>query len=74
MKRRNAAVLILLTIAILAVAYGTAVIRRGFSATDQRSAVETVMAQTVRKLGIPQGARNAKKSVDRDSGPLAGGA
>jgi len=60
MKRRNAVVLILLTIAILAVAYGTAVIRRGFSATDQPSAVETVMAQTVRKLGIPQGARNAK--------------
>src|SRR5258708_12889212 len=60
MKRRNTVVLILLTIAILAIAYGTAVVRRGFSATDQPSAVETVMARTVRDLGIPRSARNQK--------------
>ncbi len=60
MKRRNTVFLILLAIIIIMVAYGTAVIRRGFSATDQPSAVETVMARTVRNLGIPQSARNEK--------------
>src|SRR6266566_10133120 len=60
MKRRNTVFLILLAIVFILVAYGTAVIRRGFSATDQPSAVETVMARTVRNLGIPQRARNEK--------------
>jgi len=52
--------LILLAVAILAAAYGTAVIRRGFSAADQPSAVETVVSRAVRNLGIPSGARNEK--------------
>jgi len=56
----NAVLLILLAIAILAAAYGTAVIRRGFSAADQPSAVETVVSRAVRNLGIPSGARNEK--------------
>ncbi len=60
MKRRNAVLLILLAIAILAAAYGTAVIRRGFSAADQPSAVETVVSRTVRNLGIPGSARDEK--------------
>jgi predicted CXXCH cytochrome family protein len=60
MKRRNAVLLILLTIAILAVVYGTAVIRRGFSAADQPSAVETVVSRAVRNLGIPSSARSEK--------------
>src|ERR1700731_2953044 len=60
MKRRNAALLILLAIAILAVAYGTAVIRRGFSAADQPSAVESVVSRAVRDLGIPSSARDEK--------------
>jgi len=52
--------LILLAIAIFAAAYGTAVIRRGFSAADQPSAVETVVSRAVRNLGIPSSARNEK--------------
>ena len=60
MKQRNAVLLILLAVAILAAAYGTAVIRRGFSAADQPSAVETVVSRAVRNLGIPSGARNEK--------------
>ena len=60
MKRRTAILLILLAIAIFAAAYGTAVIRRGFSAADQPSAVETVVSRAVRNLGIPSGARNEK--------------
>jgi len=57
MKSRTTALLILLVIAILAGIYGTAVIRRGFSAVDQPSAVEKVVARTVRNLGIPRSAR-----------------
>jgi predicted CXXCH cytochrome family protein len=57
MKRRSAVVLILCVIAILAVAYGFAVIRGGFSAADQPSAIETVLSRTVRNLGIPSSAR-----------------
>jgi predicted CXXCH cytochrome family protein len=60
MKTRTAVLLILLAAAVLAVAYGTAVIRRGFSAADQPSAVERVVARTVRNLGIPGSAREAK--------------
>jgi predicted CXXCH cytochrome family protein len=52
--------LVLLAVVILAVGYGASVIRRGFSATDQPSAVERVVARTVRNLGIPQSARNEK--------------
>jgi predicted CXXCH cytochrome family protein len=59
-KRRNAVLLILLAVAILAAAYGTAVIRRGFSAADQPSALETVVSRTVRNLGIPSSARDEK--------------
>ncbi len=58
MKRWNVLLLILIVIAVFVAVYGTAVIRRGFSATDQPSAVERVMARTVRNLGIPRRARN----------------
>src|ERR1700674_2000087 len=54
------ALLVLLAVVILAVGYGASVIRRGFSAKDQPSGVERVMARTVRNLGIPRSARNEK--------------
>ena len=57
---RNREDIMRLAIAILAAAYGTAVIRRGFSAADQPSAVETVVSRAVRNLGIPSSARNEK--------------
>ena len=60
MKRWTLFFLILVAIAALAAVYGTTVIRRGFRATDQPSAVETVMARTVRNLGIPRIARGEK--------------
>jgi predicted CXXCH cytochrome family protein len=60
MKSGKVVLLILLAVAILAAAYGTAVIRRGFSAADQPSAVETVVSRTVRNLGIPSSARAEK--------------
>ena len=60
MKRWNLFIVVLFAIAALAIIYGASVIRRGFSATDQPSAVEIVMARTVRNLGIPRTARNEK--------------
>jgi predicted CXXCH cytochrome family protein len=64
MKSGKAVLLILLAVAILAAAYGTAVIRRGFSAADQPSAVETVVSRTVRNLGIPSSARAEKNPFE----------
>ncbi len=58
MKRRHAVLVVLLAVAIFAAGYGSFVIRRGFSATDQPTTVERVMARTVRNLGIPAKARN----------------
>src|SRR5580692_9373062 len=52
--------LVLVAITALAFLYGTHVIRRGFSATDQPSTAEMVMARTVRNLGIPRAARDEK--------------
>jgi predicted CXXCH cytochrome family protein len=52
--------LVLFALIILAASYGAYVIRRGFRATDQPSAIETVMARTVRNLSIPRTARNQK--------------
>jgi predicted CXXCH cytochrome family protein len=60
MKRRQWTFLILSAFVVLGVLYGVAVIRRGFSAVDQPSALETVLARTVRNLGIPRTARNEK--------------
>src|SRR6202166_2488442 len=60
MNRWNVFFFVLVAIAALAAAYGTSVVRRGFRATDQPSAVEVVMARTVRNLGIPRTARNEK--------------
>jgi mono/diheme cytochrome c family protein len=60
MNRWKVFFLVMLVLVALAAVYVTAVIRRGFSATDQPSAVETAMARTVRNLGIPRSARNEK--------------
>jgi predicted CXXCH cytochrome family protein len=58
MNRRYAFLLVLLALAILAAGYGALVIRRGFSAADQPSALESVVSRTVRNLGIPSRARD----------------
>lgn len=41
-------------------AFGWMTIRRGFSARDNPSAVETYVARTARKLSVPASERNAK--------------
>jgi len=60
MKRGRVFLLSFVAIVALVVVYGASVIRRGFSAADQPSAVESVLARTVRNLGIPRSARMAK--------------
>jgi predicted CXXCH cytochrome family protein len=59
MNRWQAFFLILVVVVALGLVYGAFVIRRGFSAMDQPSTAEKVMARTVRNLGIPRSARNA---------------
>src|ERR1700682_4715626 len=53
-------VTLFVAVAILAVVYGTTVIRRGFSAADQPSSLEKVVSRTVRNLGIPSSSRDEK--------------
>src|SRR5579863_4813139 len=58
MNRWKLFFLVLIVIAALAGVYGAVVIRHGFSATDQPSAIERAAARTVRDLGIPRRARD----------------
>src|ERR1700680_459079 len=69
MKRWIVAVLVF--VALVAVVYGVAVIGRGFSAADQPSGLERVMARAVRNIGIPSRARNEKNPLTADPGVLA---
>jgi len=69
MKRWIVAVLVF--VALVAVVYGVAVVRRGFSAADQPSGLERVMARAVRNIGIPSRARNEKNPLTADPGVLA---
>jgi predicted CXXCH cytochrome family protein len=50
-------------IALFATAYLLRVVRNGFSATDEPSAVELAVARTVRNLGIPSTAKNQKNPL-----------
>lgn len=60
MRRRN--IILLIGVALLAVAAyaGLSIVRRGFSARDNPSALEAYVARTVRSLAIPAAARMAK--------------
>jgi predicted CXXCH cytochrome family protein len=56
-------VAVLVFVAVVALVYGVAVIRHGFSATDQPSALERAMARAVRNIGIPSSATNEKNPL-----------
>ena len=60
MKIPKSILWILLGLIIAALAYGTVVIRRGFSTRDQPSALETVLARAARDWAIPANAKAAK--------------
>jgi predicted CXXCH cytochrome family protein len=70
-KMKRWAFVLLILLAILAGLYGAFVIHRGFSAADQPSGLERVMARAVRNIGIPSRARNEKNPLTADPGALA---
>ena len=60
MTRRNIGLIVLIAIVVLAGGYAARVVRHGFSAVDQPTAVEKILARSVRNLGIPASAANEK--------------
>jgi predicted CXXCH cytochrome family protein len=64
-------VAVLLFVAVIAVVYGVAVIRHGFSAADQPSALERGMARAVRNIGVPSLAKNEKNPLAATADLLA---
>jgi predicted CXXCH cytochrome family protein len=60
MKSRKTALLVVLAVALVAAGYGALLIHRGFSAAEQPSSLEKVVARAVRNLAIPSRARNEK--------------
>ena len=60
MRRNRAVWLLAFAAVILVVAGAVAAVRRGFSARDQPSALETYVARTARKLAVPSKARREK--------------
>jgi len=59
-KTRNAVIAAVIAVVLACIAYGTYLVRRGFSATAQPSGLETFVARTVRGWAIPSGAKNEK--------------
>jgi hypothetical protein len=58
------AILFLLLVALLAAAtYGSVLIRRGFSAREQPSVIEALIATTARSLALPSSYRNLADPV-----------
>ena len=69
MKRSIVAFLILLALA--GIVYFAVVVRRGFSAADQPSYAERVVARAVRSVSIPSHARNEQNPLSPAPGVLA---
>ena len=72
-KRQNRILKGSLVVAIVALSYGAWIIRRGFSAADQPSVLESVVSRTVRNLGIPNSARDEKNPLTVTSDVLQEG-
>lgn len=62
-KRRRTGLLIFLLIVIAVCVYGFILVRRGFSARDNPSWLESSMARTARKMAYPSSATNMKNPV-----------
>jgi mono/diheme cytochrome c family protein len=67
------AVLFLCVIAIVAAGYGALLIRHGFSAKDEPSALEKTVARAVRNLSIPRDAKQARNPIPATAENLAEG-
>lgn len=71
MKTRIVIWLLLAIVVIAAIVDGVFVVRRGFSARDQPSWVETVVARSVRRLAVPARARNLPNPIPLNREVLA---
>jgi predicted CXXCH cytochrome family protein len=58
MKRWKKILLVLVALGVLAALYGAVLIRRGFSTMDEPSALEKLLARTIRNLAIPAAERH----------------
>jgi mono/diheme cytochrome c family protein len=67
------AILFLCVIALVAAGYGAALIRHGFSAKDEPSALEKTVARAVRNLSIPRDAKQARNPIPATPENLAEG-
>jgi predicted CXXCH cytochrome family protein len=70
MKSWKILVLTLCGIALVAALYALALIRRGFSATDEPSSLERIVARTARNLAIPSHAKNESNPWKATPGTL----
>jgi len=73
MKLWKLAVLFLCVIALVAAGYGAVLIRHGFSAKDEPSALEKTVARAVRNLSIPRDAKQARNPMPATAENLAEG-
>lgn len=65
MPRNRVVSLVVVAAAILVVAGAVATVRRGFSARDQPSALETYVARTARRLAVPSKGKGEKNPFAR---------
>lgn len=63
MRKRTLIVFVVAVVIVPAVIAGFTTIRRGFSARDNPSAMETYVAKTARRLSVPASKRNAANPV-----------
>ncbi len=64
MRKKNKLLLwVVLLLVVAAVVQGVVLIRHGFSAREQPSALETYMARTARRLAVPSGAKSEKNPL-----------
>jgi predicted CXXCH cytochrome family protein len=70
MKVRKAFLFLSLAVGILALAYIATIIHRGFSAREQPSTLERVLARSIRNLSIPLAARREKNPLLADPDTL----
>src|SRR5438132_6410501 len=71
MRVRSLALWLGAAIVVAAILTGSVMVRKGFSARDDPSWIETVTARRVRALAVPASARDAKNPVPLSSDVLA---
>ena len=71
MRNRNVAVLIGLVVFLVVIGAALGLIRRGFSARDNPSIVEAFVARELRRLSIPQSAKDARNPFSESPELLA---